>query len=364
MCIRDSTSFTTFHDYKFFEKDEYNIGQIGRRWFGHRFYFENARSFNFDFPNLITSSPLNLKVYVAASVESTTNMEIKANNSVVSNLSIASLQYGILGTEAVFNGDIESSSDAVTIDLFYNNNGNPSARAYLDYISLEAERALVANALQFQFKHNDMPLLNGVGQFNISSATGIDEVWDVTDPYNATYYKNELNNAEFSFKTTLGNSKIYQAVALSNTYRPRLLPNASVANQDLKGTVFLNSEGQFQDIDYLIITPAFLSAQAERLANINRLKNNLNVKVVTLESIYTEFSTGMQDISAIRNLVKYIYDNASNPNNRLKYLCLFGDASFDYKDRIQNNTNIAPSWLSKNSFSSVSYTHLTLPTKA
>jgi hypothetical protein len=59
----------------------------------------------------------------------------------------------------------------------------------------------------------------------------------------------------------------------------------------------------------------------------------------------------MQDISAIRNLVKYIYDNASNPNNRLKYLCLFGDASFDYKDRIQNNTNIAPSWLSKNSFS-------------
>ena len=160
-----------------------------------------------------------------------------------------------------------------------------------------------------------------------------------------------MNSAEFSFKMILGGSKIYQAVALSNTYRPRLLPNASVANQDLKGTVFLNDEGQFQDIDYLIITPAFLSAQAERLANINRLKNNLNVKVVTLESIYTEFSTGMQDISAIRNLVKYIYDNASNPNNRLKYLCLFGDASFDYKDRIQNNTNIAPSWLSKNSFS-------------
>ena len=346
-----STSFTTFHDYKFFEKDEYNIGQIGRRWFGHRFYFENTRSFNFDFPNLVISSPLKLKVYVAASAESAANMEIKANNSDVSNLSLASVEYGILGTEAVFNGDIGSSSDAITIDLFYNNNGNPSARAYLDYISLEAERALVANALQFQFKHNDMPLLNGVGQFNISSATGIDEVWDVTDPYNATYYKNELNNAEFSFKTTLGNFKIYQAVALSNTYRPRLLPNASVANQDLKGTVFLNNEGQFQDIDYLIITPAFLSAQAERLANINRLKNNLNVKVVTLESIYTEFSTGMQDISAIRNLVKYIYDNASNPNNRLKYLCLFGDASFDYKDRIQNNTNIAPSWLSKNSFS-------------
>ena len=37
------TQFTTFHDYKFVESDEYNITQMGRRWFGHRFYFENAR---------------------------------------------------------------------------------------------------------------------------------------------------------------------------------------------------------------------------------------------------------------------------------------------------------------------------------
>ena len=36
---------------------------------------------------------------------------------------------------------------------------------------------------------------------------------------------------------------------------------------------------------------------------------------------------------------------------RIKYLCLFGDASFDYKDRIPNNTNIVPSWHSVNSFS-------------
>ena len=30
---------------------------------------------------------------------------------------------------------------------------------------------------------------------------------------------------------------------------------------------------------------------------------------------------------------------------------MFGDASFDYKNRISNNTNIAPSWFSINSFS-------------
>ncbi|MCB0432522.1 MAG: hypothetical protein KDD18_05710, partial [Mangrovimonas sp.] len=43
-------------------------------------------------------------------------------------------------------------------------------------------------------------------------------------------------------------------------------------------------------------------------------------------------------------------DNASTPDNRIKYLCMFGDASFDYKDRISNNTNIVPSWHSYSSF--------------
>jgi hypothetical protein len=38
---------------------------------------------------------------------------------------------------------------------------------------------------------------------------------------------------------------------------------------------------------------------------------------------------------------------ASNPANRPKYLLLFGDASFDYKNRITNNTNLVPAYQSK-----------------
>src|SRR5690606_22712062 len=53
----------------------------------------------------------------------------------------------------------------------------------------------------------------------------------------------------------------------------------------------------------------------------------------------------------IRNLVRYVYNNASSPQKRVKYLCLFGDGSYDYKDRIPNNTNLVPSWHSTDSFS-------------
>ena len=142
----------------------------------------------------------------------------------------------------------------------------------------------------------------------------------------------------------------YVTVTPFDLYEPQIDGNSIVFNQNIKGTIFENAQGQFEDIDYLIITPNLLYGQAERLAQINRDKNNLNVKVVTLNEIYTEFSSGNQDIGAIRNLVKYVYDNASTPNNRVKYVCLFGDSSFDYKDRISGNTNFVPSWHAYESF--------------
>ena len=68
----------------------------------------------------------------------------------------------------------------------------------------------------------------------------------------------------------------------------------------------------------------------------------MSVRVVTLEKIYHEFASGKQDIAALRNCIKYVYWNASAPDKRVKYVNLFGDASYDYKDRIVNNTNIVP----------------------
>ena len=90
------------------------------------------------------------------------------------------------------------------------------------------------------------------------------------------------------------------------------------------------------------MTPTSLVAQAETLANFHRNNSNMSVKVVPLSLIYTEFGGGKQDIAAIRNFVKYVYDNASNTANKVKYLNLFGDASYDFKDRIRNNTNVVP----------------------
>ncbi|HEY0092286.1 MAG TPA: type IX secretion system sortase PorU, partial [Flavobacterium sp.] len=114
---------------------------------------------------------------------------------------------------------------------------------------------------------------------------------------------------------------------------------------------FNNAQGQFQDIDYIIVTPASLRNQAERLANFHRSYSSLVVKVVSLQNIYQEFGSGKQDIGAIRNFIKYVYENASTVAEKVQFVNLFGDASFDFKDRIPNNTNLVPIFHTLNGYS-------------
>ena len=341
----------TFQDYQFHEVDDVNIVRVGRRWFGERFDIENQREFKFSFPNLITTEPARVKVYAASTSEVQTAMEVKVNADVVANFRFSGIDSPVLADGKFFNNNVLLNSPEVVVKLTYDNSGNPTSHGYLDYISIEATRGLAFEGKQFSFKNNKVSNTPGIVEYSLAQAATVSEIWDITDKYDVSSFPNSDANSQLTFKAVSGMAKTYVAVTPSDYYEPLRDRKTNVSNQDIKGTIFKDEQGQFKDIDYIIISPNNLVSQAERLAQINREQNNLNVKVVTLDEIYTEFSSGNQDVGAIRNLVRYVYHNASSPDKRLKYVCLFGDGSFDYKDRIPNNTNIVPSWHSVDSFS-------------
>ena len=337
-------SLTTFDDRQFYELDLVNIGRLGRKWFGEVFDITQDREFSFNFPNIDTSTPIKLSINTAAAAYTTTNFKVSANGQDVGTLSFPALvQYsGILFHESSLPSTTSiPASENVKIKLSYNNNGVPGSKGYLDKIIITAKRKLQGYGKQFPFQYDLADSSLEIVNYTFSNANGISQIWDVTDIYNVTSVENN-NQASFSFKANLGELKKYVALDASDFYTPLKTNKTKIANQNLKGSLFKNSQGQFQDIDYVIITPAFLATQAEKLANFHRTYSNLNVKVIQLENIYQEFSSGKQDIAAIRNCIKYIYDNASAPEKRVKYVNLFGDASYDYKNRIPNNTNIVP----------------------
>lgn len=350
-----STVFTTFDDYQFHEKDLNNIGRIGRVWYGEQYSSQTPLSINFNFPNVVSNTTIQLTINSAAVSLSSSNLSINVGGQSQNiNFTAIPTNSSTLFSSGTAQFSIPSTQD-VSVQLTYNNNGVPSARGYLNYVIAKAKRNLQGYGKQFRFQNESAASLIGVGEFQLSNAAGIQQVWDITDIYNVSKYENE-GGSTFSFKADLGEIRKYIALDPADFFNPLRESQSKVVNQDIKGTIFNNNQGQFQDIDYLIISPLNLVSEAERLANFHRNYSNLNVKVITLDKIYQEFSSGKQDIGAIRNLVKYVYFNASVDSKRVKYLNLFGDASFDYKNRIPNNTNIVPVFHSLNSESLLSST--------
>lgn len=355
-------TLNTFKDYKFHEIDDYSLAFVGRRWFGDKFDFENVKEFDFSFPNTTLTSPtvpgetplsksVKLTVIGASASSTTSNLVMQVNGVTESILSLAGVPLfsPTSVSESVFSAEIQVATDAINIRIEHDKLGNPGAEAYLDYIALEVERDLIFVDNQLVFKPYSEVNSSGVVNLSLSNAESVNQVWEVSDHYNVSSISTS-NQETVVFKSVLEAN--HQFVAFSpTTYKfPNANGNSLVQNQNLKGSIFLDSNQNFQDIDYLMLTTQSHLSQANRLANINRSVKGLKVKVVTIESIYNEFNNGNPDISAIRNFVKYVYDNASAPNKKVKYLCLFGDSSFDYKGRISSNLYNFPTWNALSSF--------------
>ena len=344
-----SLNLTTFDDHQFHEIDLFNIARLGRRWFGESFEIKQDQEFDFNIPNIDTTTPIQFTATAAAAAYVPTSFKISANGQAVYTMPLNKIVI-YSGTE--FNeGSTPSNpkptfnaSENIKIKLSYDNGGVPGSQGFLDYLELVAKRKLqgYGKQFQFQFQYDASPSSSGTVNFTFTNAASIPEIWDITDIYNVTKAENLTRKTDFSFKGKLGSITKYRALDEADYYTPLKTSKTKIVNQNLKGNLFKNALGQFENIDYAIITPQFLATQAQKLAVFHRTDSNLNVKVITLESIYQEFSSGKQDVSAIRNCIKYIYDNASSTDKKIKYVNLFGDASYDFKNRTANNSNIVP----------------------
>jgi hypothetical protein len=73
-----------------------------------------------------------------------------------------------------------------------------------------------------------------------------------------------------------------------------------------------------------------------------RIGQGLSVAVVNIEEIYDQFSFGQPGPGAIGNFLRYAYESWQPP--RPSYLLLVGEASYDYRDYLNQHTeNIIPS---------------------
>lgn len=146
-------------------------------------------------------------------------------------------------------------------------------------------------------------------------------VWDVTSPLNVT----PLEASHTDDALTVSPAASQRFVRLV-AFDPEADPSKFPAPEFVEETPNSNLHGLGVSPALIIITRKSLLDQAERLADLHRRHQGMEVVVVTDEQVYNEFSSGASNAIGLRRFVKMMYDR--NPD-ALKYLCLFGRGSFD-----------------------------------
>ena len=339
-----TTQLSVFDDFVFYEKEEKNIYAVGTQWFSKEdFNVLNTQKFTLPFKNAVANGAINVRVRGVSNSLVASTMSVKVNDQ-----DAFTIDYpAVISTSLTKAYDLErnatlaNSAENITVSITYNNNGNPSANAFLDYIEIVGQKQLLFSGNQFSFRSLAQANATGVVNYQIANGSAAFQVWDVTNSIAPTAILNESTTTDFTFKDVAGILKEYVILNDTDFYRPETVANAKVANQNLHA---------LQDLNYIVITNSELSAQAQRLADYHQNNSNFTTRVVLLEEIYNEFSSGSPDITGIRDFIKHLYDSNSSEDKKLKYVCFFGDASYDYKDRLQGNNNAVPVKLSTISF--------------
>lgn len=308
-------------DYRDFNTEKVS----GESWYWKDMSKGNTVSDTFSTPLLFPSTPLcSLRIFAYPNSYSTSIFNehllvIRVNSNIVDTLKAN--DYNKIDTTITFQNSLLSNTSVNQIEITYTNPSGYSGRLYFDLFE-------VAYTKQFRFE-------NYSSSFQTNYSDTVSNKFKVTG-YNSN---NEINiydvnndlritNQTFSYDTLFFTGKRNGSFEVVNKYitrKPFRLKQKQVP--DLIST----SNGA----DYIIIFNKLFEQQAEQLRAYRTSHDNFRTCKSEIEDVYDIFNYGIENPVAIRNFVKYVYDNWQTP--KVKYVCLLGRGSLDPKRNIETN---------------------------
>ena len=332
----NGTSYSTssFDDYQHYEDDQRNLLHdfsgsqgSGKMWFGDIFSLTNERSYSnlFSFSNLSNNEDATILARFAGRSNVGTRFQVEVDDEQFSTANIGSVT--LTNGESLYAniGSINKtfSPQGNTFDLTVKYNGTGESEGWLDYITLNVRRDLIMSGSQMGFR-DQRTLDHPDAEFNLSNVSGI-TIWDITNPQNPLIQETTINGGNQSFGVT---TTVLRNFIAFNSSDALLTAEAigKTENQNIHG---------LDNIDMLIVYPIGFEEEAERLRAHRASFSNLTVEKVRIDHIYNEFSSGAQDVSAIRDFAEMLHFRSA----QFKYLLLLGDGSFDHRNIKELNTN-------------------------
>lgn len=329
---------TSFDERYFHEQDTVNFLNSGKEWFGEELSSLPGRSLNrtftLPFADIITNQQATLKVNVVArSVNIGSRFAVVLNGQPVQQIDVPSITtnlYDLFAQQVQKETSFIPNTAGNQLILQYTT-GSINSQGWLNWFEFFCRRNLSLSAGKQLLFRDWNSVGNSSISFSIANADASTLTWDVTDALNPVRMNTSLTAGALRFNND--GTRLREYAATSNTF---LLPQqiGRITNQNLHSAT---------DADLLVVSnPAFLP-EAQRLSQFHQSKHNLKTTIVTTDQVFNEFASGSPDPTAIRDFVKMYYDRYRTTwVGKGKYLLFFGKGSFDYKSRVNPNTNFVP----------------------
>jgi hypothetical protein len=306
----------------------------GRQWYGqklsHQFGSLTRRE---TLSDVIPDSPVRIRVKAIAQSDERTTLRVSQDNTILGSVAF-SQNYGSSEADDPASMDLigkaPTGSDQTMIQFQYISQ-SVGAESNLDWyeVLFQREPRAINDELPF-----DAPDTSAVVFYAIDGFTSTDvQVFDVSDYANVKIMQTHaasLSGYEFQAQASRGYPPSYYAIT----------PAAYKAPLGVQKVNNSNLHGADPSADLLIITHKDFWDVASRLATYRNTPGRNYVKTVVTDvmEVYDEFASGQPDPVAIRDYIRYAYTTWANPP---KYVLLFGDGTYDYK----NILGQGPEWI-------------------
>ena len=323
-----TTVISDFPDYLWHEEELFSPYNQGLNWFGEKVGMEDSLlTLQFNFPNLVKSKALKVRSKVYGKSSSGMQYDAWLNDVHIANgVAIAKPSDNYYARPSSIENQLFSDSDTLVFNLSIRN--NPKAMLYLDYLELYGWRQLKQVGDMFPFRLMSNQFGHGVSAVWIQNSSAQCLLWDVTNPLSPIRQNVVVSGGNMVFavnETTEKRYVLFQPMAALEVEHWQRIPNQNVH--------------AIADADMLILTSPVFLEQAQRLADYHAEHDGLHSIVVDVNEIFNEFSTGTPDPTGIRDFVRMVYRRSEG---NLRYLTLFGRASFDFRNIMGAGKNYVP----------------------
>jgi len=320
--------------FKSFDKDSVNIGRSGRDYFGDQLdNTTKSRTYLTTLNGIVPSSLISYNFRVANASADVFSYSVLESGNQIYSAYVSGIYDYIFGIEnigtAIFGGQL---SDERSNLKFLINTSSSSAKLYIDYFEIAYQRQLKSVSDNFLLFSKDTTATMEYTISNFSNSTI--QTFDVTDFANVKIISNAIiSGGQFKFQSAETKNNVHRYLAVTSAAYKTPVNAIKITNSNIRG----NLTGS----EMIVITAKDFKTQAERYAayRSSQSPNKLSTQVFYIDEILNEFSCGSLDPTAIRDFLKFAYENWQV---KPFYVLFFGDGDYDYLNMEKLNKNFVP----------------------